>query len=74
MGRMREMADAWLEVRSICAVARQFGVTKSSVCQALHKTGTRLHVPLVEALPPPVDRDPCWRCGVRGDIGCDHRR
>ena len=24
-------------------------------------------------LPPRVDRDPCARCGVQGDIGCDHR-
>lgn len=23
-----------------------------------------------EAALPRVDRDPCWRCGVRGDIGC----
>jgi hypothetical protein len=22
----------------------------------------------------PVDRDPCPRCGVRGDIGCGHSR
>ncbi|MDZ7894190.1 MAG: hypothetical protein U5M50_04030 [Sphingobium sp.] len=22
----------------------------------------------------PVDRDPCFRCGVRGDLGCKHRR
>lgn len=21
-----------------------------------------------------VRRDPCWRCGVRGDIGCEHQR
>lgn len=21
----------------------------------------------------PVDRDPCFKCGVRGDIGCRHR-
>lgn len=21
-----------------------------------------------------VDRDPCFFCGVRGDIGCEHRR
>lgn len=25
-------------------------------------------------LPAPVSRDPCWRCGVRGDIGCEHTR
>ena len=24
-------------------------------------------------LPPVVDRDPCPRCGVRGDIGCEHQ-
>lgn len=23
---------------------------------------------------PRVDRDPCHHCGVRGDIGCKHRR
>lgn len=32
-----------------------------------------------EAKEPPrpshtVDRDPCFMCGVRGDIGCEHRR
>jgi DNA-binding MarR family transcriptional regulator len=25
-------------------------------------------------LPPRIDRDPCPRCGVRGDIGCAHSR
>lgn len=27
-------------------------------------------------IPPtePVDRDPCQRCGVRRDIGCNHSR
>lgn len=25
-----------------------------------------------EKLPPIVDRDPCFRCGVRRDIGCPH--
>lgn len=25
-------------------------------------------------LPPRIDREPCPRCGVRADIGCDHRR
>lgn len=23
--------------------------------------------------PPEVPRDPCWRCGVRGEVGCAHR-
>jgi len=26
-----------------------------------------------EALPEPVHRDPCPRCGVRADIGCSHQ-
>ena len=26
----------------------------------------------VEKLPPIVDRDPFFRCGVRADIGCEH--
>lgn len=25
-----------------------------------------------EQVPAIVDRDPCFRCGVRGDIGCEH--
>ncbi|WP_077228576.1 hypothetical protein [Sphingomonas hengshuiensis] len=27
-----------------------------------------------EALPPRIDRDPCPRCGTRGDLGCRHGR
>jgi hypothetical protein len=26
------------------------------------------------ALPPRIERDPCPRCGVRRDIGCNHTR
>jgi len=22
----------------------------------------------------PIDRNPCWRCGVRPEVGCRHRR
>lgn len=25
------------------------------------------------SIPDSVDRDPCFKCGVRGDIGCKHR-
>jgi hypothetical protein len=28
--------------------------------------------PAIPAVPY-VDREPCWRCGTRGDIGCRHR-
>lgn len=27
-----------------------------------------------EALPPVIDRSPCWRCGTRADIGCAHQQ
>lgn len=27
-----------------------------------------------ETLPPVVDRDPCPRCGTRGDLNCGHSR
>lgn len=35
---------------------------------------TPAHTP--KAAPPEtiVDRDPCFMCGVRGDVGCVHRR
>ncbi len=26
-----------------------------------------------EPLPPVLDRTPCFRCGIRADIGCDHQ-
>lgn len=37
------------------------------------------HISRVEAGQPPTpsgytDRDPCWRCGVRADVACPHRR
>jgi hypothetical protein len=29
----------------------------------------------IQFAPPPIaPRDPCWRCGVRADVGCDHSR
>lgn len=30
--------------------------------------------PRQEVLPPTVNRDPCPRCGVRGDIPCGHSK
>lgn len=29
--------------------------------------------PIDGPAPAPFDRDPCFKCGVRGDIGCRHR-
>jgi hypothetical protein len=33
-----------------------------------------VYIPREENLPPRVYRDPCPRCGVRGDIGCGHSK
>lgn len=36
-------------------------------------TAPKPHVGRAEvALPPVVHRDPCFRCGTRGDVGCRH--
>lgn len=35
-----------------------------------------LHVergPALDDAPAPVDREPCWQCGIRADLGCRHR-
>lgn len=37
-------------------------------------TGSWSLRPSEAKLPPRVERDPCPRCGVRGDIGCRHHR
>lgn len=31
-------------------------------------------VPQPEAGPLTIHRDPCFKCGVRGDVGCRHQR
>lgn len=53
--------------------ARRFTIVTTGARTAwpysvLHRAET-LAVPL----PPRVDRDPCPRCNVRGDIGCAHQ-
>ncbi|WP_370171807.1 hypothetical protein [Sphingobium abikonense] len=30
-------------------------------------------VPVDDPVSAPIDREPCFKCGVRGDIGCRHR-
>lgn len=56
-------------------------VTPSRIYRRIEGPGSRMvrMVPRVTSqldLPDdwePVDRDPCFRCGTRGDIGCAHR-
>ena len=41
--------------------------TREQETAQFERTVARLTPP-----PAPVHRDPCFRCGVRGDIGCEH--
>jgi hypothetical protein len=49
-------------VNSRCAGSRM---------QILHAVVSPRDPPMPDM--PRVDRDPCWRCGVRADVGCEHR-
>jgi hypothetical protein len=42
-------------------------ITRERETAQFERTVARLTPP-----PAPVYRDPCFRCGVRGDIGCEH--
>lgn len=42
--------------------------------QRLHENGRAFDYSRPADPPPPVDRDPCFQCGTRADIGCKHRR
>ncbi len=54
-----------LNLASVHTILRRFGVKTVSQHQVV--SGPRTY-------PTPVDRDPCTYCGVRGDLGCKHRR
>lgn len=47
------------------------GVPQKRV-QRLYSVPLRADLPDDDNLPPAVDRDPCPRCGVRRDHGCEH--
>lgn len=36
-------------------------------------TYRRVQIQPTDSIPQPVDRDPCFKCGVRADVGCSHR-
>lgn len=37
-----------------------------------HRPAVARVMPTPEKLPDPVDREPCFFCGIRADIGCRH--
>lgn len=52
-------------------IAQHFGVTLPTVYRALREMGHPVgQAPLPIAEPIRVERDPCFRCGARGDHGC----
>ena len=58
-------AREWGERR---AIARRQGIDSP----VPSRRGETVRQP--EAGPLPVHRDPCFRCGTRGDVGCRHQR
>lgn len=72
MARLRRLYDAGHSPRVIGA---ELGRSKNSVAAKLERMQRQADNP-----PPPVpapravpDREPCPRCSVRGDVGCEHR-
>lgn len=63
---------------AICKVLRRHGIhlstPRGSPAAKAPVRERRTMAEKREQAPAPVDRDPCPRCGVRGDIGCSHRR
>lgn len=48
-----------------------------SDCAPINRGRARLGLSLARGPEVPetrADRDPCFKCGVRGDLGCSHRR
>lgn len=61
--QMRAVRDTELQRAAPKAVRRIYG----------HERHGAAMPPIMNNLPPQIDRDPCFYCGVRGDIGCVHR-
>jgi hypothetical protein len=64
------------------AIASQLGMSKNAVLGRKHRLFGKGPAPRRSPVRPtkqepsqaPVNRDPCWRCGVRADFGCVHSR
>lgn len=79
------LTQLWNEGFSAGMIAEQFhNRSRNSVISRAHRLGLPSREPVVRRKnenpvrrsnppPPPVYRDPCFMCGARGDIGCNHR-
>lgn len=62
----------WLEIDATIAALREaVGQAHPRVAPGGDRGGN--HVERKVRMLPVVDRTPCRRCGVRGDLGCAHR-
>jgi len=52
----------------LLSIKRQDGVQRDAEAAV-----TRARAEAREPLPPVIDRTPCFRCGIRTDIGCQHQ-
>lgn len=81
--------EMWLAGKSAGQIASVLGKSRSSVMSKISRLGLARHnldalglsghsafnPPMVKVKAAiPVSRDPCPRCGVRGDVGCKHTR
>jgi len=71
------ICDAFAAGQSVMTLAKRFEISRQLVEYYLKRAGLwerkrpeKPKEPLVQHIY--VSRDPCQRCGVRGDIGCRH--
>lgn len=63
-------------------IARRMHLSSERVSATLRRLGFSVKPPqhqvrdiyTPKAMPPTVRRDPCFKCGTRGDLPCKHRR
>lgn len=73
-------AEYGVQPPAICKILRRAGInlaparTPTSTQRARVTYDRRTMAEKREQAPIAVDRDPCPQCGVRGDIGCKHKR
>jgi len=85
MTRGEEMTALWRQKVPVEQIARKFGVLRPAVYKALRRTGVlppyeptgnvRQIVRGLQVSNPIIipDRTPCFKCGVRADLGCKHQ-
>jgi len=79
------LAELWREGFSAGLISEQFhNRSRNSIISRAHRIGLPHREPVVRRKvenivrrtnppPPPVRRDPCFLCGTRGDVGCQHQ-